>query len=86
MLDPALRPGAPGSWTSWSDGTVGGLLDGWDGADPDRAVAAVERRVLDAAAVVPVLWTPADLVVHPAVGGFHLDPTGHWWPELIHLR
>ena len=86
LLDPALRADAPENWTSWSDATVSELLAGWAATDPEPTVAAVERRALDAAVVVPVLWTPADLVVHPDVGGFHLDPTGHWWPELIHLR
>ncbi len=86
MLDPALRPGAAENWTGWSEVEVGTLLDGWDPARPDATVRAVERRALDAAALVPILWTPADLVVHPAIGGFHLDPTGRWWPELVYLR
>lgn len=86
MLDPALRPGDVANWTGWEGSTASGLLDGWTPAASDDVVRAVERALLEDAAVVPILWTRPDLVVHPAVGGFHLDPTGRWWPELLHLR
>jgi oligopeptide transport system substrate-binding protein len=86
MLDDAFRSDSPLNWTRWRDEGTDGQLDAW-GPDsaPDHA-REIEARILDAAAVVPLLWTRPDLVVHPDVAGFRADPTGRWWPELIRLR
>jgi oligopeptide transport system substrate-binding protein len=86
LLDPAFRPGAEGNWVRWADPATVELLDALGtGADPSLA-RTVEAAVLDAAAVVPLLWSRPDLVVHPDVVGFRLDVTGRWWPELLRLR
>jgi oligopeptide transport system substrate-binding protein len=84
LLDPALRPGHPDNVTGW-DGRAAELLDAWrPGADP-QLLRTLEEAVLGSAAIVPVLWTRPDLVVHPDVRGFRLDPTGRWWPEQLRL-
>jgi len=86
LLDPAFRPGAEGNWVRWRDPGTQSLLDELAASlDPELA-RSVERNVLDAAAVVPLLWTRPDVVAHPDVAGFRLDPTGRWWPEHLRLR
>jgi oligopeptide transport system substrate-binding protein len=86
LLDPAFRPGADGNWVRWSDPTTIALLDALHGSADPVLARAVEAAVLDTAAVIPLLWSRPDVVVHPDVVGFHLDVTGRWWPELIRLR
>lgn len=86
LLDPAFRPGTVENWVRFDDPDMVGLLDGLHaGSDPDLA-RAVEARVLATAAVVPLLWTRPDLVVHPDVIGFRRDVSGRWWPELLRSR
>ena len=86
MLDPAFRPGSLENWVRWERPGTTELLDRLaETLDPEIA-RFVEAELLEAAAVIPLLWTRHDLVVHPDVVGFRLDPTGHWWPELISLR
>jgi len=86
MLDPTFRPGAEENWTRWSDVGTQQQLDEL-AARPDPLLARdIEAQLLTQAAVVPLLWTRHDLVVHPDVAGFRLDPTGRWWPELVRLR
>jgi len=85
LLDPALRPGRPENWTGWDDARTTVLLDGWTPGATIDDLRSIEADVLSAAAVVPILWTRPDLVVHPDVRGFRLDPTGRWWPELLRL-
>jgi oligopeptide transport system substrate-binding protein len=91
LLDPVFRssPRREYDWTRWGDGTTDALLDALRAA-PDRSSAApialeVAARLVDEAVVVPLLWTRHDLVVRPEVGGFVLDATGRWWPELVTL-
>jgi len=86
MLDPAFRPGAVENWVRWeAPGTVD-LLDRLAGDPTAPLVRILEAELLDQAAVVPLLWTRHDVVAHPDLGGFRLDPTGRWWPELVRLR
>ena len=86
LLDPAFRPGAMENWVRWSDPASVELLAALRaGGDPQFA-RTLEAAVLDAAAVIPLLWFRPDLVVHPDVIGFHMDVTGRWWPELLVLR
>jgi len=86
MLDPAFRPGAVENWVRWDAAGTEDLLDRL-GSSRDPALArALEAELLEQAAVIPLLWTRHDLVVHPDVLGFHLDATGRWWPELVRLR
>lgn len=86
LLDPAFRPGTVENWVRFDDAGMAVLLDGLHaGSDPELA-RAVEARVLETAAVVPLLWTRPDLVVHPDVIGFRRDVTGRWWPELLRAR
>jgi hypothetical protein len=86
MLDPTFRPGALENWTRWDAPGMTMELDRLRGdRDPDLA-RTIEAAILAEAAVVPLLWTRHDLVVHPDLIGFQLDPTGRWWPELIRLR
>lgn len=86
LLDPAFRPGALENWVRWNDPASVQLLDALHTSRDPELARAVEAAVLDAAAVVPLLWTRPDLVVHPDVIGFRLDVTGRWWPELLRLR
>lgn len=86
MLDPAFRPGARENWVRWSVPETDGALDLLRGTRDLAVARSIEASILDQAAVVPLLWTRHDLVVHPDVAGFQLDPTGRWWPELIVLR
>jgi len=88
LLDPALAPGSRRPWVGSSgiDGTAEALLGRLrSGSDPD-AVAGLEATLTEAAVLVPLLWFRHDLVVVPGVRGFHLDPTGRWWPERVLLR
>jgi len=86
LLDPAFRPGAIENWVRWEDASSIALLDALH-ATPDPALAReFEAAVLDAAAVIPLLWTRPDLVVHPDLIGFQLDVTGRWRPESVRLR
>jgi len=55
------------------------------GAEIELLVRGVERGLLDAVAVIPLLWPRHDLVVVPGVEGLVLDPTGRWWPELVSM-
>ena len=86
LLDGALRSDAPSNWTRWRDTTTDALLETWTPDSAPTLAREIEASVLDAAAVVPLLWTRPDLVVHPSLVGFRADPTGRWWPELIRLR
>lgn len=86
LLDPAFRPGALENWVRWSDPASVELLDTLHASRDPGLARVVEAAVLDAAAVVPLLWSRPDLVVHPDVIGFRLDVTGRWWPELLRLR
>jgi ABC-type oligopeptide transport system substrate-binding subunit len=86
LLDPAFRPGAAENWVGWEAQGTTALLDRL-GRERDPVLArSLEGRLLAEAAVIPLLWTRHDLVVHPDVVGFRLDATGRWWPELIRLR
>ncbi len=86
LLDPAFRPGATQNWVRWSDPASVELLGALRAGGDPQIARTLEAAVLDAAAVVPLLWSRPDLVVHPDVVGFHLDVTGRWWPELLRLR
>jgi ABC-type transport system substrate-binding protein len=86
LLDGALRSDAPSNWTRWRDTTTDALLETWTPDSAPTLAREIEASVLDAAAIVPLLWTRPDLVVHPSLVGFRADPTGRWWPELIRLR
>jgi len=86
LLDPAFRPGAVDNWVRWNAAGTTVLLDELQASSDPAVARSVEAAVLDAAAVVPLLWSRPDLVVHPDVVGFHLDVTGRWWPELLRLR
>lgn len=86
LLESALRTGAGENWVRWSDPETDAALDAWTtGASPEL-VRGIESQVLDAAAIVPLLWTRQDLVVDPSVVGFRIDVTGRWWPERVRLR
>ena len=85
LLDPAFRRDGGGGWVRWSDGRTDGALDRWDASAPPDLLREVEGLVLDAAAVIPLLWTRADLVVHPDLVGFRMDVTGRWWPERLRI-
>ena len=87
LLDPALRASAPRpeAGTGWGDPDSDALLDRLRaGADP-AAAAELDARLTEEAIVVPLFWLRQDLAVAPSVGGFALDPTGRWWPELVTL-
>ena len=86
LLADAFGSGGQENRVGWSDADTDRLLGGWSRGSPPGIARAVEQRILDAAVVVPLLWTLPDLVVTSEVGGFHLDMTGRWWPELVHLR
>lgn len=86
LLDPAFRPGAAENWVRWADPETVALLDELQRTADPALARAVEGAVLDAAAVVPLLWSRPDLVVHSDVIGFRLDVSGRWWPELLRLR
>ncbi len=86
LLDPHFRTTSPANWVRWSDRATDALLDTWT---PDAApdlLRQVEESLLEAAVVVPLLWTRSDLVVHPDVTGFRVDATGRWWPALVRIR
>ena len=86
LLESALRTGAGENLVRWSTETTDAALDAWvPGASPEL-IRAIEAEVLDAAAVVPLLWTRLDLVVDPSIVGFRIDATGRWWPERVRLR
>jgi len=86
LLEEALRSGGARNLVRWSDPATDALLDAWDPAAPPSVTRGIEQEVLDRAAIVPLLWTRQDLLVHPDVVGFRIDATGRWWPELIRLR
>jgi ABC-type transport system substrate-binding protein len=86
LLDPHFRTGSPAGWVRWPDEATDAVLDAWTPVTPPERLRDVEAAVLEAAAVVPLLWTRADLVVHPDVAGFRMDATGRWWPELVRVR
>ena len=86
LLDDALRSESPGNWIRWRDLRTDRQLDAWTPVAGAATARDIEAAVLDQAAIVPLLWTRADLVVHPDVVGFRADPTGRWWPELLRLR
>lgn len=85
LLDPLFRAGADGNWTGWSDVTTDAELDLLRRSFEPGVARRIEAELLDAAVVVPLLWTRHDLVVHPDVTGFLMDPSGRWWPELVRL-
>jgi oligopeptide transport system substrate-binding protein len=86
LLDGALRSDTPSNWTRWRDDATDARLDTWAPDSAPNLAREIEASVLDAAVIVPLLWTRPDLVVHPGLVGFRADPTGRWWPELIRLR
>lgn len=86
LLDPAFRPGAVENWVGWDAAGTVELLDRLRQERDPSLARSLEGRLLAEAAIIPLLWTRHDLVVHPDVVGFRLDPTGRWWPELIRLR
>ena len=85
LLDPLFRAGAEGNWTGWSDVTTDAELDLLRRSFDPGVARRIEAELLDAAVVVPLLWTRHDVVVHPDVTGFVMDPSGRWWPELVRL-
>jgi oligopeptide transport system substrate-binding protein len=86
LLEDALRTDGAQNLVRWRDPATDVLLDAWTPAAASDIVREIELQVLDRAAIIPLLWTRQDLVVHPDVLGFRADPTGRWWPELIRLR
>jgi oligopeptide transport system substrate-binding protein len=86
LLDAALRSDAPSNWTRWRDVATDARLATWTPDSAPTLAREIEAAALDAAVIVPLLWTRPDLVVHPSLVGFRADPTGRWWPELIRLR
>lgn len=91
VLDPAFRPGAVGNLTGLSGvgGRAGSLQQSLDALarTPDPVLAGrLEQAILSEALIIPLFRPRHDLVVHPDVAGFHLDPSGRWWPELVSLR
>lgn len=86
LLADAFGSEGPSNWGGWSDPATDAFLNSWEAGSSPEVVRGVEQRLLDAAVVIPLLWRLPDLVVTPEVGGFHLDATGRWWPELIHRR
>jgi len=88
LLDPNFRSTASAerNWTRWGDPTTDRLLDRLRGASDQQAAASIAESLVDEAVVIPLLWTRHDLAVRPEVGGFVLDATGRWWPELVTLR
>ena len=87
LLDPAVRASAPRpeAGTGWGDAASDALLDRLRAGPDPAAAAALDGRLTEEAVVVPLFWLRQHLVVAPAVGGFALDPTGRWWPELVTL-
>lgn len=86
MLEAAVRSDAPGNWIRWADPATDELLDTWTITTAASTVRSIEAELLDAAVLIPLLWTRQDLVVLPEVVGFRSDGTGRWWPELVRLR
>jgi len=86
MLDPAFRPGAVENWVRWDGAEAGARLDRLGESHDLLLARSIEAELLEQAAIVPLLWTRHDLVVHPDLVGFRLDPTGRWWPELVYVR
>lgn len=86
LLDPAFRPGADENWVRWADPTSVAQLDALQASHEPDGARAIEAAVLAEAAVIPLLWSRPDVVVHPDIIGFRLDVTGRWWPELLRLR
>ena len=86
MLDPAFRPGAVENWVRWETPGTADLLDRLAVTPTSELARTLEAQLLDEAAVVPLLWTRHDLLVHPDLVGFRLDLTGRWWPELVRFR
>jgi ABC-type transport system substrate-binding protein len=85
MLERAFLPDAAENWVRWGDPAITEELAAWTPTSGVEQVRVIEATILDAAAVVPLLWTRPDLVVDPAVRGFRMDPTGRWWPERVWL-
>jgi oligopeptide transport system substrate-binding protein len=85
LLDPLFRGGADGNWTGWSEPTTDTDLDLLRRSFDPGVARRIEAELLEAAAVIPLLWTRHDVVVHPDVTGFLMDPSGRWWPELVRL-
>lgn len=85
LLSRGFVGAAEDNLTRWADPRTDELLAAWGPASPPELVRSVEQRLLDEAVVVPLLWTRADLAVHPDVRGFRMDLTGRWWPELVEL-
>lgn len=86
LLSDAFASTGPANRVGWSDPVSDASLAAWSASGSPDVERAVEQRLLDDGVVVPLLWTLPHLVVAPEVGGFHLDMTGRWWPELLHLR
>lgn len=87
LLVPRFRPGSPEAWTRFDVAGLGARLDAL-AADPDASVAEaleVESDLLEAAAVVPLLWPLRDVVVAPGVEGLVIAPGGRWWLERARL-
>lgn len=85
LLMESVGPDRVGERSGWRTPEVASLLAAASGGDRD-ALLGVEEALLDAAVIVPLLWTRPDLVVHPDVTGFRMDAGGRWWPELVGLR
>ena len=88
LLDPNFRSSASPdqNWTRWADPATDRLLDELRRSSDAQTAAGVAEGLVEEAVVIPLLWTRHDLAVRPEVGGFVLDATGRWWPELLTLR
>jgi len=85
LLDPLFRTEAAGNWTGWSDVATDEQLDLLRRSFDPGIARGIEGELLEAGVVIPLLWTRHDVVVRPDVTGFHMDPSGRWWPELVRL-
>ena len=85
LLTSSLGPGSVGDRSGWTAPGIDALVADASAGDRD-ALLGLERSLLDAAVLVPLLWTRPDVVVHPDVTGFRMDAGGRWWPELVGKR
>lgn len=86
LLETALRSGSDDNWVRWASPATEDALTTWTPESSPDELRQVEAAVLEAAAIVPLLWTRQDLVVLPEVQGFRSDPSGRWWPEEVWLQ
>ena len=86
LLEASFASWSPENRVGWVDVATDEALAAWSVGSPAEVVRAIEQRLLEEAVVVPLLWARPDVVVTDDVGGFHMDPTGRWWPELVFLR